>query len=1340
MIRILLLAFFINAGMHVVAQQGMFIEELTRKTELPEGTINCLAQDQFGFIWIGTYRGLYRYDGYEVLNFSTINPQFRAFKIKEIYIHGDHLWVGSLASGLYKINLTTYELTHYSKNGPEGKRISDDNVLILNSLPDSTILVGTEWGGLNIISASGEVSELLDTSGDAKQLYTSIISEIQVLDNDHILIANNGITLYNLKKKTIKQILPAIFNKHIYEIAITGENEFIIFTNEGVFWVGIKNGQEIYREITSERIKTSIRQKNYSDPVFLMGTINGFYELNVRTDTWQKVDVEPFNLSPLNITAFLRTRDDVILVGSENGLFSISSRKKHFKHYSFSTLNNTPNIISNIVKTEKHLFAGSWGNGILKLNEKTGLLESIRVQSFPELPNSFIYSMLKTENTIWFSTKDNLGVYRLYHNTEPYRVKIYSEFPDENNKYRNFTVTYIFERKDKTVLIGTWEGLLFYYDPVKDNFFPLKDKSGNLPLLRDFSIFSIAEDAQGNIWAGGNGCGLMKFQIEGNKIISQQLFTEENGLVSNFVTTVYPSRNNKIWVGTDAGLTVIEDNRFTKAFDKDIIYNIQSIIEDPIGFLWIGTQKGLLRINSNNIEEPVKLYETSDGLRNRSFYLNSISSDTDFTFYFGGYNGIDYFIPYQIEYNFNKPTPRITNFYLFNERIFPGNTEKGKTQEKIITASNTINLKYNQNTFSLEFSNLEYFIPEKCQFAFMLEGVDIEWNKRDARNRMAYYTKLKPGNYTFKLMSTNNDGVWSEEPASLSISIKPPLWKTTWAYIIYFVTAMFVIFLFLFLRIMKVQEKHRLQLKEIEYRKQKELDELKLKFFTNISHEFRTPLTLILGPLARIIENGQNQQLKEQHLMIYRNASRLLQLTNRIMDFRKSEKEQLKLKVEETHITSFIENIFLFFNYEAEKRNITYTFKSQYDGQAYIDQEFVESIVFNLLSNAFKYTPDKKSITVFIFTDDNWINISFADTGKGIPDNQLNQVFDRFNSTSKRNSTGIGLSFSKRLVEIHKGQLTFESKWGEGTVFTLCLPLKNIYTEEEMSSINSKENTLDWRNIDPLVQNNLSENFEILKKQHDKEQLIALIADDNFEVRQFLASLLKPNFSIIEAANGKEALEKAFEILPDIIISDVMMPEMDGFELCRNIKEDERTDHIPVVLTTVLSEQSDRIEGLRKGADSFIPKPIDPEHLMIRVNKLIEKQLKLKERFNLEEYGEEYLKAREKHKEEVHPLIEKARNTVLKNLDNSEYNIDDFCNDLGMSRMQLYRKFKAVTGLSANSFIRKVRLHKAAELLKSGELSVKEVTYDVGFIDLKYFRKCFYEEFGVNPSEFQQKT
>ena len=1326
-------ALFILLSFNSISQSNMVVEELAIGTDLPEGAVNSLVQDNEGFIWIATWKGLYRYDGYNVVNFTSINPNFNALKISKLLIEGNNLWVCSFVTGLYKINLTDYKAINYIKETDKRFQINDDNVISICALPDKTILIGTERGGLNVIGADGIVSKSYTTESHPELLRNNQVSAIIHINENTVAIGNVALLLFNVETESVIQIEHPQLNSHILDIKSLSSTEFLLSSYEGLFYLNIGYKTPLVDRLLDYRVKSIVKIENK----YLITTFEGILEFAPNNKTISNFTFgESKRNTKLDINTLLYTHDNTIIVGSESGLYSLFQRKQHFNNLTSSLGNDSPDIISNIEKYQNTIFAGSWGKGILKLNSNNNL-EPVQFSNYNNPSPRFIFTLKKIDDKIWFSDKNLLGIFCFDGVKEPFQLKYYQQFRGINNYQGTYTVTSLVETKTNSILLGTWEGLIFSYDKITDQFVAIKDRNGNLPSSQNLSIFSILEDHEGYTWIALSGGGVIRMKIIDNVIVSQEKITIRNGLVSNFTTTLYQSRNNKIWIGTEAGLSVYENGSLNSLYNKDIVLDIQSIIEDPIGFLWIGTQKGLIRINSNNIEEPFKLFDTSDGLINKSFYLNSLFVDDDYSFYFGGFNGIDYFTPYKIEFNYKKPIPKITNFTLFNERIYPSGQSGNDILRKNITATDTIKLKYNQNSFSFEFSNLEYQTQEKCQFAFKLDGIDNNWNFRDANQRYAYYTKLSPGTYLFNLQSTNNDGLWSDEKVYLTIIISPPLWASTLAYIIYFVAAMFTIFLIIYFKVMKVQEKHQQQLKEVEYKKQKELDELKLRFFTNISHEFRTPLTLILGPLARILETERNNPYKESHLMIFRNASRLLQLTNRILDFRKNEKEQLKLKVTPTNVSDFFYNIFLFFNYEAQKRDIDYRFKTNYDGVLLMDQEFMESVAFNLLSNAFKYTPNGKSISVNVNQFDGGAKFIVSDTGPGIKENELSLIFDRFYSTTKRNSAGIGLSFSKRLIELHKGELNVESKFGEGSRFTVILPANEAYTDDEKSLSTSKETVADWKKIDQSVQETVNNKINDLKSLFDKNEMIALVVDDNFEVRQFIASLLEKDFKVLEASNGEEALELAFNNIPDIVISDVMMPIMDGYELCQKLKTDQRTDHIPVILTTVLSSQTDRNEGLTKGADSYITKPIDSNHLIIRVNKLIEKQLKLKKKFNLQHFKTDNTE-KKAPKPEVHPLVEKARDIVLKNLDNSEYNIDDFCNDLGLSRMQLYRKFKAITGLSANSFIRKVRLHKAAEMLKTGNFTVKEVTYDVGFIDLKYFRKCFYDEFGTNPSDYAQ--
>lgn len=1324
-------------------QNRVVFENISQKAGLPEGAVNCLEQDQTGFVWIGTWKGLFRYDGYNAINFSTINPKFSALKIKSMLVNGNDLWVGTFVSGLFCINLETYEVEIYNTDASKNRQISENNIISLCVLPDSTILAGTERGGLNIIGADYAVSTIYTKEKNSDILVNNQVSALEYTYNNTVAIGNSAFALFDIENQKITPFSYSEFNAHIAGITAVSDSEFLIYTLDKLYLLNIKNQNESSLSVLLDMpVKNIVPKTSGQKHLYYIGTVNGLYLYNANTRKIDEYLTQSSGFSPkFEINVLLFTTDNVLMVGAESGLYSIVSRAQIFSSINTNITNDSPDIVSNIVQCSDNLFAGTWGKGLFQHNSKTNILEPVRFTNYNTVPR-FIFSMISTDDKLWFSSKNELGVFSFSPQSRPYKLQYHQTFIDQNNREQIYTVTSMLKTSSGILLAGTWEGLLFYYNELLKRFEILTMINGELPLSENISINSLLEDNAGNIWVALGGGGVLKIAVDGKKVASQQLITTENGLCSNFATALYQSKNNKVWIGTEAGLSVCDENgKIESMYHRNYILDIQSIIEDQIGYLWMGTQRGLARMNSNNTNDPIKIFDQLDGLQSSSYFLNSVCADNDYTFYFGGYDGIDYFTPYKIDYNFNKPTPHITSFSLFNQKVYPANkSAEERAIEKNIFFAHEICLAHNQNTFSFEFSNLEYTVQNKCQFAFMLSGVDIDWNYRSAEQRYAYYTKISPGTYTFYLKSTNNDGVWSDEPLALQITITPPFWKSTLAYIVYFVLAMVIVFSAIYLRFLKVQQKHRQKLKEIEYKKEKELDELKLRFFTNISHEFRTPLTLILGPLAKILENEKNDKFRESHLMIFRNANRLLHLTNRIMEFRKNEKAQLKLRVEPTVLSDFVYNIFLFFNYEAQKRDIDYRFKTQHEGTVLIDREYVESVLFNLLSNAFKYTPDGKSIYVTLWSENDFIKIEIADTGCGINPNDLENIFKRFYSTSNINSSGVGLSFSQRLMQLHKGNIEVKSTYGQSSQFIVSLPATDVYSLGEKKTEQQAAQFIDWKKVNYSVKKSTNTKIDNLKNVFGKDEMIALIVDDNVEVREFLRSLLENNFRIFEASNGAEALEIALNEIPDIVISDVMMPKMNGLKLCEKLKTDSRTDHVPVILTTVLSGQDDRIKGLTHGADSYIPKPIDPNHLLVRVNKLIEKQLKLKEKFHLDNIKQLPDNDIESREPEIHPMLEKARNIVLENLDNSSYNVDDFCNDLGLSRMQLYRKFKAIAGLSANSFIRKVRLHEAARMLKTGEYSIKEVTYDVGFIDLKYFRKCFHAEFGVNPSEYVRKN
>jgi signal transduction histidine kinase/ligand-binding sensor domain-containing protein/AraC-like DNA-binding protein len=1315
------------------SQTEMIIECLSERIDLPKGSINCIEQDSTGFVWIGTWKGLYRYDGYSVINFAKINPRFDALKITSLHVSGNYLWVGSFVSGLYRVDLNSYQIRHYHSLAPDDSKITNNDVISIASGADGRLALGTERGGLTLIDKNGNIAATFNTNTSPQILTLPQVSNVVFCNDSLVVFSNQNLVFLNPGTGHWRTYSHPEFSAYITAIVPVRSDEFLIGSNNGFFRVKINGEQCHLTKLLSYRTNSLIKGSISSPNTYLVGTTEGIFEYNLDRGEVNRFRIVSDRAAPQHgVNALKETFDQTVFIGTENGLYALIPRRQFFKHAAIEAPNDVPVAISSIRKANHTIFAGSWGQGLLSMTKAGNSLVPVTFSNSEQFSPQYIYTLHESDGVLWFSCKNYQGIFRFDPSQKPYLLKHYPYFLNHEGHQQQYMVTSVAESKEGELFFGTWEGVLFRYNKKTDQFNIVTNRNGELPASKNLSVFSMLEDTDGKLWVGTSGGGAYIYKIEGCTFVEEQKITRENGLVSNFITQIVQTRNGRIWIGTEEGLSFVENGKLESVFHHDFVVDVQSLSEDPIGFLWVGTQKGIIRLDSNNPLEPAKRFDQTDGLKNRSFYLNSIENDDDFTFYFGGYDGIDYFTPYKIEFNYKKPAPRITGFSLFNTDQFPDMPGKKTVLSANIQHLHELTLTHNQNTFSFEFSNLEYQNPEKCQFAYMMQGVDNEWNYRDAANRTAYFTKLSPGKYTFMVKSTNNDGVWNEQPTQLSIVVLPPWWRTTWAYIGYFIVAMLGVFLFTYLLIKRVEFAHRQQLNLLEVENQKELNEMKTMFFTNISHEFRTPLTLIMGPIAQILGKEKNDPFHEQHLMIFRNAKRLLHLTNRIMDFRKSEKEQLKLKVEQAYLTDFLRNIFLFFKYEAEKRTIKYYYTSSLNDHVWFDKEFVESIAFNMLSNAFKFTPNGHEIALSVRIDTDSVLLTFSNTGASVDDKQ--QIFNRFYSTAKKNSTGVGLDFTKKLIELHKGSISVESEGGAGTVFTVALPLFDVYSDDEKASPSKSEEPVCWENSKLERKTEAVEHSRKIKSLFKKNALLVMVVDDNLDVRLFVRSLLDQEYTIVDAENGEEAFAMAVKLLPDLVISDVMMPGMNGLELCEKLKTDIRTDHIPVILTTVLSAQSDRIQGLEKGADSYIPKPIDPQHLQVRVRKLIEKQLRLREKFNLSNYEAD--ENRTVVAESVHPLIEKAREVILKNIDNSDYSIDHFSNDLGLSRMQLYRKFKTITGLSANSFIRKVRLHRAAEMIKTGNFSIKEVTYDVGFTDLKYFRRCFFEEFGVNPSEY----
>ena len=826
---------------------------------------------------------------------------------------------------------------------------------------------------------------------------------------------------------------------------------------------------------------------------------------------------------------------------------------------------------------------------------------------------------------------------------------------------------------------------------------------------------------------------------------------DSSSLSSNVINAIYEDSRHNLWIGTWAGLNKFDYRTKTfKAFRKkdgladNVVYGI---IEDDEGNFWVSTNQGISKFDPVNL--TVENYNTADGLQAQEFIRGSFLKSKSGEFFFGGVNGFNSFFPNEIADNPNVPPVYITDFWIYNDLMKPGVPHS--PLEANITETKEIVLPYTQNEFSFEFAALNYSQAFKNRYAYYLEGYDKTW--RDAgTQRKASYAKVPPGLYTFRVKASNNDGVWNENGAVIKIIVHPPWWKTWWAYAVY---AMAIVALFLWYRqnlINRERLKNDLKLEHLELTKMQEMDKLKSYFFTNISHEFRTPLTLILSPIRDMVSGNFKGDVKKQYQMVIRNGERLLRLINQLLDLSKLGAGSMKLKTSNLDIVQFLKPIVSAFDSLAQRSHIRFIFEHPAGAvMVYFDPDKFEKIITNLLSNAFKFTREGE-IKLSVRTlgtnsgdDSEKVEIAVIDSGAGIPQEYINSIFDHFYQVahhSNAEGSGIGLSLTKELVELHKGKIIVESVEGKGSTFKVRFLLgKSHLKESEIDDSNG-----------PLVSTHkiiAGFDYPVLPVQQETvpaPELHAgidlpriLIVEDNNDMRGYIRQSLENNYRVLEAANGKDGLKLGLEIIPDLIISDVMMPGMDGVALCKAFKNNIYTSHIPMILLTAKADMESKLEGLETGADEYLSKPFNSYELQVRTKNLIRSREILRERFT-----ESKKTALEPKEISITSLDEKFLKNVLqvieKNIADSEFRVESLGKELEMDHTAVYRKIKALTGETAVEFIRNIRLKRAAQLLKQQKLTVSEVTYHVGFNDLQYFRTCFKKQFGVSPSEYMTRV
>lgn len=868
-------------------------------------------------------------------------------------------------------------------------------------------------------------------------------------------------------------------------------------------------------------------------------------------------------------------------------------------------------------------------------------------------------------------------------------------------------------------------------DTTTGNIQLLRDKHPKIDFhKRDYGFYPVSH----SVFAVYGENGIYYYDTQEDKVYVPEIDDPDNPKFMGpqvSYNCVFKDTRSLEWFGTDIGIRVWDEQNkkaYTLSTETGLANNsISSIIEDDNGIYWVSTISSISRIElketSGGYEFLVVNFSAEDGLQGGKFYENSALKTQSGELYFGGHHGINSFQPEKIYYNHVRNKPVFTAFRLFNTPVKEHTEYKGRViLEHPINNTREIRLKYNENFVTFEFAGLNYVNTSQTYYRYKLENFDPDWNEiKTGGLGVATYTGLHSGKYKLVVYTANNDRSWGEQAAEMTLIVSPPFWATVPAYIFYILVAGGIIFL-LFKTYQKKKHKKMLEQEAIKREQQKEeLNQMKFRFFTNISHEFRTPLTLIMTPLGILIQQAENP-MKDKLKSIYNHAGNLLNLINQLLDFRKLEMGGESLKLHLSDMVEFVRYIGSGFKELAVNRSINFTIESECpDMYIWFDDTKMQRILNNIYSNAFKFTPDGGLISTHVSTKEidgrRFVRIEISDTGCGISEKDLSVIFDRFYQSEPSPGvagSGIGLHMVKEYVSLHNGKIEVQSKVGAGTTFLIYIP-SDLKGEEE----SPKESTLPSEGEDALVRT-------------DKKTL--LVVEDNVEFRHFLVEQLSAQFNVLEAGDGVEGEEVAISKSPDLIISDMMMPRVDGLEMCVRIKNNIQTSHIPVVLLTARISDEARIESYKAGADSYISKPFNYEILLTRIHMLLEQQEKRKELFHKEiEISPQNITITSLDEE----FVKKALQLVEENMENPEFSVNHLCDDLGMSRSRLYRKFESITGLTPNDFIRSVRLKHAARLLLSSSYNISEISDRVGFNSIKYFNKYFKEEFGLTPTQYR---
>lgn len=1461
---VFLLFFYFTAN----AQQNCTFTHYSSENGLSQNTVMNMFQDHNGIIWLATWDGINKFDGYTFKTYKAWQGNLISLANNRVdYMAEDkygYIWILTYDNRAHRFNPGTETFEQVPKSG-EGSKV---NIFSIKVLPNGTVWLLTENEGA-IRVKTDEATHLLST--DIYSLKSGLFPTQKVFkvkldaEGNEWMLTDNGLGMIRPGGKApvsyfveTKDTHPRL-NQSFYAFEEIG-NEIFFGSDKGRLWRYQKRGGRF--QLLGLPVKEKVIAVNKISGNEIMATTShgGFFVYNLKTKGltgYNKRNCEDFPDFSIK-SVYVDSHNEVWFeLAQAGGVCHFNPLTKQFKHEVVeaeqgSAARSQPAFHIH-EDANGYLWVHPYGGGLSYYDRKQGKL--IPFYNKPgsgdwRFSNKLHSAMSDRQGNLWICSHSK-GVEKISFVKSEF--SLYTPIPHNYETLGN-DIRALFTDNDQRMWVGIKDGMIRVYDKNM-NYLGYFTEEGTIAKSGTGLLgvaYCITQDSKGVMWIATKGDGLVRAAKAGDKYhLTRYKYDADNiySLSDNNIYWIYEDGTKRLWIATFGGglnyiepgkngeLVFINHRNNLKGYPIDRCHRVRHITSDSKGHIWVGTTTGALSFSENftNPEEVVfshysrvpsepgslsnndvhwivetkqkelylatfggglnklislkgqnkaefKSYTVKNGLP--SDVLLSIQEDKKGNLWISTENGLSKYIPsgqnfenydekgFDLKVRFDEAA----SAKLYNDRIAFGtsygifyfspdsihkssyippivfsklqvaNVEmvsggEGSVLKKNINETGELKLSHNENIFTITYAALDMKNPANIQYAYILEGFDRDWTYVD-KQRSATYTNIPKGEYIFRVKSTNSDGVWVDNERSLKITVLPSFWETPFAYLLYVLLIIGIILIAVYILFTIFRLKHEVSIEQ-------QVSDIKLRFFTNISHELRTPLTLIAGPVEYVLKNSKlPDDARDQLQIVERNTDRMLRLVNQILDFRKIQNRKMKMKVQSLDVVPFVRHIMDNFESMAEEHHIDFIFESEKASlKLWVDADKLEKIVFNLLSNAFKYTPKDKMIKVFIHENENSVAIGVQDQGIGIAENKKSALFVRFENLIDKNlfnqeSSGIGLSLVKELVELHKAVIKVDSKLGEGSCFTVKFLKGKTHFDEKVDFI--LNDNIDFTTNSEISSGDSQDDESDSSAADDSTRSTMLLIEDNLELRFFLRSIFSSSFRVIEAADGTEGWDKAVKFVPDIIISDVMMPEKDGITLTKELRGNIVTSHIPIVLLTAKTTTESKLEGIGYGADDYITKPFSSSYLKTRVESLLAQRRKLQQFYrsslmNITPETEEQVSNQPEMSANDRKFMDKLTELMEQNMDNGDLVVDDLVQELAVSRSVFFKKLKMLTGLAPIEFIKEMRVKRAAQLIEAGEFNMTQISYMVGINDPRYFSKCFKQKYDMTPTDYKEK-